>query len=409
MARGTAVKAYLQQLIDDMDAGRSPNRDRAARWVRALAIPAALGFGMGLASCDGPGPREVDKEDVIGAITDGTVDDLCDTIDAEPGCDPCDELGWYDDGVCDEFCDRVDPDCDVTLYSAVFEDDCSNGVDDDGDGLVDCCDDECAGDDECTYACPEYGVPMPEADCDDCIDNDCDGDIDMDDADCGGGGFEVDCADGIDDDGDTLIDCCDDDCLGADECLWACPDYAAPMPESLCDDCMDNDCDGDVDGADLDCTSTLYGVLTEENCSDGFDDEPDGLTDCCDPDCEDDMACSPACPEYGGPFEEVTCGDCIDDDCDGLADEVDPDCTATPDYAAPFEENCADGVDDDGDGLIDCCDDECLGSEDCIPYCPRYAAPLTETDCGDCIDDDCDGLTDGDDSDCMGTLYSAPF
>jgi YVTN family beta-propeller protein len=53
---------------------------------------------------------------------------------------------------------------------------CDDGVDNDGDGDVDCADSDCAGD----PACPE-----PEI-CDDGVDNDGDGDVDCDDSDCDG-------------------------------------------------------------------------------------------------------------------------------------------------------------------------------------------------------------------------------
>jgi hypothetical protein len=64
-----------------------------------------------------------------------------------------------------------------------FEYDCSNGWDDDGDGLVDCEDDDCLG-------TPECGVVFPE-----------------------------DCGNGVDDDGDGLIDCEDDDCRWDPSCF----------------------------------------------------------------------------------------------------------------------------------------------------------------------------------------------
>ena len=63
-----------------------------------------------------------------------------------------------------------DADTDVTT-----ETDCGDGLDDDGDGLVDCEDGDCAGDPLCE-----------EADCDDGLDNDADGLTDCDDDDCWG-------------------------------------------------------------------------------------------------------------------------------------------------------------------------------------------------------------------------------
>ena len=46
-------------------------------------------------------------------------------------------------------------------------DSCSNGVDDDGDGAIDCCDSDCIGDPDCNEIC------------DNGIDDDCDGLIDL--------------------------------------------------------------------------------------------------------------------------------------------------------------------------------------------------------------------------------------
>lgn len=74
---------------------------------------------------------------------------------------------------------------------------CNNGIDDDGDGLVDCADDECPGQPTCGAGCI-------------CTD---------------GRAIEVACMDGIDNDRDGLPDCrdpdCPDVCAGTTTC---CPD-----------------------------------------------------------------------------------------------------------------------------------------------------------------------------------------
>jgi hypothetical protein len=54
---------------------------------------------------------------------------------------------------------------------------CTNGIDDDGDGLVDCADPDCAGQDVCRS-------PLPREDCNNCIDDDGDGLVDAEDPDC---------------------------------------------------------------------------------------------------------------------------------------------------------------------------------------------------------------------------------
>jgi len=87
------------------------------------------------------------------------------------------------------------------------DEDCSNEVDDDLDGLVDCADDDC----EDAASCVE--------DCDNGSDDDLDGLVDCEDADC----MEAevcleDCGNGSDDDFDGLFDCDDPDCEGDEDC-----------------------------------------------------------------------------------------------------------------------------------------------------------------------------------------------
>ena len=174
----------------------------------------------------------------------------------------------------------------------VAVEDCFNGIDDDGDSFVDCLDADCAGaqDVGCDTGlpgicgggkvtcvdlaaqCVQNNQPVPEV-CDDGIDNDCDGFIDAADSDCIQPPVE-DCFNGIDDDGDSFVDCLDADCAGAQDVgcdtglpgicgdgKVTCVDLAAqcvqnnqPVPE-VCDDGIDNDCDGFIDAADSDCAT----------------------------------------------------------------------------------------------------------------------------------------------------------
>jgi len=67
-------------------------------------------------------------------------------------------------------------------------------------------------------------VPAVEKNCSDGIDDDRDGLIDCDDPDCGASpecpiAYEKDCTDGIDDDGDGFIDCEDSDCTNRPGCI----------------------------------------------------------------------------------------------------------------------------------------------------------------------------------------------
>ncbi|MCH8028832.1 MAG: hypothetical protein IH874_02740 [Candidatus Dadabacteria bacterium] len=83
---------------------------------------------------------------------------------------------------------------------------CDSGADEDGDGLIDCADPDCAADPACV---------------------------------------ETDCADGADNDGDGLTDCADPDCAADPACVET----------GECDDDVDNDGDGLTDCADPDCAA----------------------------------------------------------------------------------------------------------------------------------------------------------
>jgi hypothetical protein len=114
-----------------------------------------------------------------------------------------------------------------------------------------------------------------------------------------------------------------------------------PPPEigpEACFDGWDNDLDGNADCDDSDCSELCqkhendYAEFGQDSCRNGTDDDFDRKVDCDDPDCADDAYCH---------------------------DEVD--------YAFHGEESCQDGVDNDlrNDG-IDCDDrDGCRGAPEC--------------------------------------------
>ena len=182
------------------------------------------------------------------------------------------------------------------LSIVAIEGNCFDGLDDDGDALVDCADPDCA------VACDE------SQNCADGIDNDGNGDVDCLDAACAAAAAcdeSQNCGDGLDNDLDTLTDCDDPDCLNI-----------GPCNESLnCGDGIDNDGDGDIDCLDADCLG--IGPCDESaNCGDGIDNDLDTLVDCDDPDCLDIGPCA----------EAGNCGDLIDNDGDGDVDCLDVDC-----------------------------------------------------------------------------------
>jgi len=221
---------------------------------------------------------------------------------------------------------------DIHQSGLVGLEDCINGVDDNGDGDVDCADVQCTG----HAACLEFQ--------------------------------EYACDNGVDDDGDGQQDCDDPDCQVSQACN--------PDQELACHDGVDNDGDGKTDCRDPDCQGS---DACWESCDDGEDNDQDGLVDCADPDCEADALCG------GGEI----CNNGYDDDGDGAVDCDDDDCIEVP--ACDFAERCDNGYDDDGDGAIDCDDGDCAGN----PYC-------MELFCADSIDNDGNGLIDCDDAACAG-------
>jgi len=220
-----------------------------------------------------------------------------------------------------------------------------------------------------------------EMDCSDGLDNDGDGDIDCADSDCHGipGCVETACGDGLDNDGDGYTDCDDHDCLGTVDC---------PVPventDALCSDLQDNDGDNLVDCEDPSCYAhPNVTVCAETSCTNGVDDDGDGFIDCADRECWTDAACV-----------ESDCSDSSDNDGDGYTDCDDRDCWGDAACAAVQETGqaeCTNGVDDDGDGYADCDDWSC---QDTYPGC-------VETDCADGLDNDGDGHTDCEDFDCQ--------
>jgi hypothetical protein len=117
---------------------------------------------------------------------------------------------------------------------------CFDGIDNDGDGLTDCADPDCAG--AAGDAC-DTGIPGV-------------------------------CA------------------AGQNQCVngaAACVQTVFPSPETIaaagtCNDSLDNDCDALTDAADPGCQ-------VAEICTDAIDNDNDGLIDCADPDCATNPAC----------------------------------------------------------------------------------------------------------------------
>ncbi len=244
----------------------------------ATAYPGAVEACDGVDNdCDGaPGPLEVDVD------TDGWLACLdCDDDDYFANLDDVDGDGYatcHDD--CDdedasinpgevEVCDDgVDNDCDETTDET---------VDADLDGFT-ICDGDCDDADETVYAGAQELCDGLDNDCDpatdETVDADgdgattCQGDCDDTNADINGSADEVcnglddDCDDIVDDgfdaDGDGYLDAANADCEAAYPAEELdCDDADAaiyPLATEVCDDGIDNNCDGLTDGEDeVDC------------------------------------------------------------------------------------------------------------------------------------------------------------
>jgi len=253
----------------------------------------------------------------------------------------------------------AEPPCASARYGLTWG--CSDGIDNDGDGLIDAQDPECFEPDDAES--PD-GV---------------------------GRGHTGPCTDGLDNDGDGLIDAQDPGCLDASDAS-----ETGAVLSVACSDGLDNDDDGLVDADDPECQLPATGAWTPGHtseaarpaCSDGIDNNDDGLTDADDPDCVD--------PNHDDEVTRPACSDNLDNDNDGLKDAEDPDCAGplgrSEDGSIPA---CSDGIDNDGDGAIDLDDPACQGRG----TSSERQAPGP---CADGADNDGDGLIDDADPDCYG-------
>ena len=291
---------------------------------------------------------------------------------------------------------------------------CTNGKDDNCNGKTDCEDSSCAGHAVCQCDAPTVGewcntpyVPGDFFECEPSLRCDCS--FKWDYAATGDYSCQTEeVCNGFDDNGNTVVDegfaCiknskqeCNTSCgsVGQQTCDSTCNWGTCQPPVENCFSGSDEDCDGDVDCDDSDCSSLQ--ACQEEVC-DGLDNNGNGQTDegyeCI---ANTAYPCTNACGYSGTAECNSSCelGTCVvfencysggDEDCDGKADCDDSDCSALP-ICQP--ENCTNGVDDNGNNLVDCDDPECSTEPVCQPE-----------NCTNGVDDNDDKLVDCDDPDC---------
>ena len=326
----------------------------------------------------------------------------------------------------------------------------------------------------CEYVIPDrpvYGYERDDVACSDGWDNDRDGLSDCDDPDCfydsihcgedrvegytlkPENTFER-CHDQIDNDGDGQYDCADRGCQDVREaCCWM-----FETTDETCSDGIDTDQDGRADCDDFKCYRGIFVTVCDgssscpadqlgpENslaaCMDGCDNDGNGFVDCDDFGCSRELnGASPQAVQYcaslsgaGGATsssalnageDENTleaCSDGVDNDGDSYVDCDDFDCTGSsappeviqycdewaasrPDESSEStRELCSNGIDDDEDGFTDCMDYSCTdagrgATADAIEYCSSIMEVTFES-CTDGIDNDGNGYTDCEDFSC---------
>lgn len=270
---------------------------------------------------------------------------------------------------------------------------CSDGIDNDGDGRIDSADSGCSSPGDTKEGAPE---------CSDGVDNDRDGSTDLSDLGCYSGedrdeDGNNECSDTVDNDYDGKTDTADSGCsspydndedgdvgLPGDEPGDEPGDTPGDQPGDgsqppVCSDDRDNDGDRriDFDGGP-------NGESRDPGCSSPGDDTEEP------PPGEEEPPVPPE--EEEPPPVKFPCRDDFDNDKDGKVDLADSGCLSADD-PSEGRAQCADDIDNDGDGTNNGAAPEC--------YSPDDRSEEDDNECSDTINNDTDTKIDNADSGCL--------
>ncbi len=350
-----------------------------------------------------PGDRDGDTDGYCCRGSDANDNGNCLDSGEHDGSADCNDMSSTQSPAVAEMCgNSLDNDCDG--FTPLFDPDCEDYVDRDGDDFCPLghdtnADSNCLGSGEMTTAtqdCDDTQATVYPGAFENCIDgrdNDCNGQIDTADSVCrpdrdaDGDGF---CPIGADLNGDG--DCLDTDPVDEANAGYDCDDRnGAVNPDesegAACTDGLDNDCSGFADFRDPACRSYVDGD-DDGYCPGGRDGNGDG--DCADLDETNDPGdCDDDDPDVSPGMTEI-CTNQIDNDCDNIVSLSDPDCAGYLD--TDRDRYCFVGFDLNEDR--DCADSgEAAGLGDCDDASAIINPDATEV-CTNSTDDDCDGSSD---------------
>ncbi len=350
-------RAYLDHIC------RQPGPSRAIAWPDWLRLSVggtlAVGATLGPVACGG--------ESSMGESTTGAGEGTCLLEDCSAECS--DGLDNDQDGAtdCDDSSCQNDASCESdggapgaggdpglggvaglggSAYGIPYEMSCTDGVDDNLNGLVDCADPTCSSDVACTGT---GGAPGAG------------GDPGL--GGLGGTGgtpysipYEMSCDNGFDDDLDSMVDCSDPDCATNAACSGSggAGGYGGTGGDPPIGGTAGNGGTGGDPGTGgiIGYGGAAYGVPFED-CTDGIDNNYDGLADCDDPYCQVSTACQGTGGVAGAGGEPGVGGE---PGIGGMGGTL---------YGVPYELYCDNGYSDDMDGLVDCDDPDCFDDPAC--------------------------------------------